>query len=603
VAAQNLKAGGKFLFAGAVVLFLSGLIAYLPGFNAPFTFDDLTSIVQNRWIRMASLSPRSLFDAAFQDFKQNRPLTNLSFALNYYFSQMNPFGYHLVNFCAMLLTAFGVWMVLRKILLRMGYDHSRAELASWLCALVWTVHPVNVQAVTYIVQRHACLAGMFSVWSLYFFHLSLEREERRRTFFILSALSCLFALLSKETTVTLPALLFIYKLYFFDELKPGWPRRNWKPMAALLVFYLAALVFALRPSMRQVAFDFSRMPFGPYQRFLAEPLVLCWYACLVVFPVPQRLSVEHQFFVSPAFFQPAYALIFWAVIFAVIALAVIRAGKNRALSFLLLWYFGQLLVEALPLPIDLAAEHRLYLASLSMIVPAIAGLILKPKNMKPFLALIVAVSLLLAGFTWQRNRLWLSPDMLWRDAVKKSPRFPRTANNYCAALSEKGKCDLAHNACNLAHALSRSLAEPYINLGVCYSKAGREDLAEKAFRLAADLSNNSAPALFNIGMSYSMRHDYRNAQKWFLAAIDKDPFYADSHYGLAQTYRALMRPDEYQRELRETIKLRPEWSEARAQLAWELVAQGNCPEAVRLVKAAPAMDPQLRSVLEQCRFQ
>jgi len=603
VAAPDLKPGGKFLFAGAVILSLSGLIAYLPGFNAPFTFDDLTSIVQNRWIRVASLSPHSLFDAAFQDFKQNRPLTNLSFALNYYFSQVHAFGYHLVNFCVLLLSAFGVWLVLRKILLRMGFDRSRAELAGWLCALVWIVHPVNVQAVTYIVQRHACLAGMFSIWSLYFFHRALEREERRRTFFILASLSCLFALLCKESAVMLPALLFIYQLYFFDELKPGWPRRNWKPMAALLVFYLAALVFVLRPSMRAVAFDFSRMPFGPYQRFLVEPLVLCWYAYLVVFPVPQHLSVEHQFFASPAFFRPAYALVFWAVIFAAIALAVFRARKNRALSFLLLWYFGQLLVEALPLPIDLAAEQRLYLASLSIIVPVIAGLVLKPKNMRPFLALIVLVSLLLAGFTWQRNRLWLSSDMLWRDAVKKSPQFPRTANNYCAALSEKGKCDQARNACNLAHSLSRSLAEPYINLGVCYSKTGREDLAEKAFRLAAELSNNSAPALFNIGMSYTIKHDYRNAEKWFQAAIDKDPFYADSHFGLAQVYRALKQADEYRRELREAIKLRPEWSEARAQLAWELIAQGNCPEAVRLVKAAPAMDPQLTSILEQCRFQ
>ena len=90
------------------------LVIYLPSFKAPFHMDDLTSIAQNRYIRISSLNPRSLWEASFQDYRQNRPLTNLSFALNYYFNQVNPFGYHLVNFCIFILTAFGVWLLGRQ---------------------------------------------------------------------------------------------------------------------------------------------------------------------------------------------------------------------------------------------------------------------------------------------------------------------------------------------------------------------------------------------------------------------------------------------------------------------------------------------------------
>jgi len=585
-------------WAALVVL---GLVIYLPAFNAPFTFDDHQAIVQNHYIRATSLSPQSLFRAAFQDYRQNRPLTNLSFALNYYFSQMDPFGYHLANFLVFILTAAGIRLLAKKLLLRLGLEESRAGLASWLAALAWVAFPLNVQAVTYTVQRATCMAGAFSIWSVYFFHLGMERKEKAGRDFLLSGLCCLSALLSKETALALPALLLAYKIYFFDRLAPGILSRNRKWLLGLSLFYLAALMFALRPAMSAVVFDFGRMPFTAWQRSLTEPMVLAYYAMLIVFPLPQRLSIEHHFFASRSWLEPRYTAIFLVLLLTAVILTFFRSRKNPALGFAALWYFGQLIVEALPLPIDLAAEQRLYLASLSFIVPALTRLLARPAKPRPAIFLIGLAILFYGGFTFQRNRAWNDPEMLWRDAVKKSPLFARPANNYCSVLADQGKCEQAFKACGLAIAFSRSLPDPYMNLGVCYSKRGREDLAEEVFRKAADLSGGSAWSLFHIGMTFYIRRDYASAVTWFAEAAAKDPSNPEPHFYLAQSFRVFGRTEDWMRELAAAVKLRPEWAEARGQLAWALVAAGRCPEAAALVKSAPALDPQFANVTEYCR--
>ena len=149
--------------------------------------------MKNQYVHILDLKPATLFRAAFQDFQQNRPLSNLSLALNFYFGQLNPFGYHVVNFIFFCLTALGIWLLLARLFVRLGFDPARSELAAWLSALLWTSHPLNTQAVTYIVQRHASFAGAFSIWSIYFFHLGLEAKKRRALFYSCFAVFAEFA--------------------------------------------------------------------------------------------------------------------------------------------------------------------------------------------------------------------------------------------------------------------------------------------------------------------------------------------------------------------------------------------------------------------------
>lgn len=119
-------------------LLLAGiaLAVYRPGMHSPFQYDDFASVVENPFIKINNLGLSALFSAGFQTRMQNRPLTNLTFALNYYFNGLDPFGYHLVNLTALLLTAIGVWALLHKLMRHLGYEALRAEFAAWLAALL-----------------------------------------------------------------------------------------------------------------------------------------------------------------------------------------------------------------------------------------------------------------------------------------------------------------------------------------------------------------------------------------------------------------------------------------------------------------------------------
>ncbi len=589
------------MFAAPVLIGIA-LLIYWPSFSVPFHFDDLESIVKNSFLRIPDLGLDSLISAAFQDWKHNRPLTNLSLALNFYFNQLNPFGYHLVNFLVLVFTALGIRMALGKFFIKLGNDPFRSRLAGWLVALVWIADPLNIQAVTYIVQRHSSMAGAFSVWSIYFYQMGKDREKKGGWFFSLAGLFCLLAMLSKETALTLPLLIFIFDLYFYQDPAKGWIVRNWKWLIALAAVYLLAGLWLFRPGMTaKLGADLAAqaMPLG--QRILLEPEVLAWYALLIIFPFPQFLSLEHQFTFSGSAADLSLALSSWLIILAVIFLALAKARKWKIFSFAVIWYFGQLAMEALPLPIDLANEHRLYLALLAILTPAIAIPVLRPGKIRLATAWILLVAAFFCGFTFTRNRVWQSRERLWKDAATKAPDLPRAWNNYCSALSENEKCSSAIRVCRKALSLSPDLADAHNSLGICFSQAGEFGPAEREFLKAGELgSDNYGIPYFNLGLLYSKSGDFETARKWFLRAIEKNPLDAPAHYNLALSCRRLGREDDYLRELREAVKAKPEWIEARLILARSLVEKGECPGAVELIRSAPAFDPGFEPILNGC---
>jgi len=589
--------------AAGLVLCLSALLIYLPGFKVPFIYDDRLSIVENDYIHIADLRPGTLKRAAFQDFLHNRPLTNLSFALNYYFNGLNPLGYHAVNFILLVLTALGIWLWLEKLLASARSGAWRTGLAAWLSALVWVAHPVNVQAVTYISQRHTSCAGAFAIWSMYFYHLGMERKKGGRRLFVLAGLFCLFGLLCKETVFILPAILFGYKLYFFDEFRPGRLKRNWIWIAGLAVFYGLLAAVALRPSMiALMQHEFHNYQFTATQRLLSEPRILLWYLAIVIFPAPQLLTVEHDFAISTSWFHPSATWISFVILMALSLAAVFEARRRKFFSWAVAWYLGQLLVELMPVPIDLAFDHRLYLASLSIIVPAVSWPVLRLK--KPGIAIgwVVVTALFFAGFSRDRNLVWGSAESLWKDAVIKAPASYRSWYNYCTALGESGNCRSAILACQKAIAFIPAYYRPHHNLGTCYFRTGQFELAEKELLKSTELCMGECMSPYmNLALFYGSQKEYDRATRWYLAAIGAEPRNAKAHYFLAANYRLLKREKESLEQLRKALNLDPELISARTELANALVAGGECGEALKLVRAAPAQDPAFAEIVRSCQ--
>ena len=583
----------KIIFGFAFIIFIS-LLSYFPSFNAPFQFDDLPAIVDNPYIKITNLMPSTLLRAGFQDRLHNRPLSNLSFAFNYYFGGLEPFGYHLVNFFLLIFTALGIWLVLFELFKKLGYERNRSALLSWLCALLWCVHPLNTQAITYIVQRHTALAGAFSIWSIYFYHLA-RTQKRSWLYFLLCALSAVIALTSKESALTLPLIIFFYKIYFFDELR--WNRSNKLWLGFLAGFYLLGALLFLRPEMlAKLKSDFLKREFSPLERFISQPAILIWYLGLIIFPFPQFLSLEHGF----SFFRSlsGYIWLGLGVIFilAVLTFAVRYAHRYRVFSFAVFWYFLVLLVEALPLPIDLASEHRLYLASLSIIAPLAGYLILRSRRPNLAFALLILVAFFWAGFTHQRNLVWKSKASLWKDAVLKAPTLSRPWNNYCSALVEEGFCFQAERICQKAIYLAPSSPQAYSSLGVCFLKKGDLSSAKKLFLKALELEPDYSPALFNLGMIYFKEKNWQEAEKWLKQLASPQSFY---YLGIIE-YR-LDRTNEAISYFKKALEINPRSKEIAERLAKILQEQRNCRELFELAKSYPFLRQIFLGFAKSCQ--
>ena len=528
-----------------IFLVAFALVIYLPSFKASFHYDDLNSIEKNQYVHILDFKPATLFRAAFQDGLQNRPLSNLSLAINYYFDQLNPFGYHIVNFLFFCLTALGIWLLLARLFVRMGFDPARSWLAAWLSALLWASHPLNTQAVTYIVQRHVSFAGAFSIWSIYFFHLGLEAKKRRSLFYPLCGLSGICALLCKETALTLPAIIFLYKIYFFDELKPGWLKNNAKWVIALAVFYGLGAAVALRPEMlAHLHREFTGKQISAWSKFLSTPRSLFWYLYLILFPFPQFLSLEHEFPVSAGLFHPFTTVVSWLAFLAVVFIALARARSWRIFSFAVLWYLGSLAVESMPLPIEIVYEHRLYLALLSLIVPACSWPVLKGKSLKMALTWVMVVALFFGFFTFSRNRVWISDIGLWEDILQKFPQYAAAYNHLGLAYAKKGQLDLAIQDYSKAIELDPQYANAYNNLGAAHHATGQFDLAIQDYNNAIELDPTNASTYYNLGNAYAKKGQFDLAIQDYSNAIELDPKLA-----LAYALRGAAYGDKSQLEL------------------------------------------------------
>ena len=583
-----------------ILLFVPGLLAYLPSFQVPFHFDDLESIVNNSYIRITRLTPSALYWAAFQDFRQNRPLTNLSFALNYYFNIVNPFGYHVVNFALLVVSAFCIFFILERVFTRIAKDRGLSRLLAFLTSFLWLLHPVNIQSVTYIVQRHSAMAGCFSLLSLLCYDLG--RSGKRTVFYALAAMSGICALLSKETAFVLPAFIFLYDLWFFQELKPGWLNRNWKWFAAIACLYAGLAAVALRGAISgRFSSDFSGYNFTGWERSLSQGRVLLYYLTLLVYPGGSRLTLEHQLDVSKSIIHPLDTVPAFLIILLLIGAALARSRKYPLASFGVLWYFGQLAMEAMPLPIDLANEHRLYLASIPVIALLPWFATVRLKNWHTGAAFCIVIAAMFGAITWSRNQVWLTPVKLWHDAVLKAPDLNRPWNNYCSFLIEQGEIYRAGYACSYAIKLDPKAAESHSNMGICLFKIGNYPAAEDELKKALEIDPKYSIAYFNLGLVRAAQKDLPGAQKYWEKALELKPRDPKVYYNLALIYEKINDPLDEMRMLKTAISLRPEYVEARLKAVQKMIELGLCDDAINMVNLSPVRDLRLEHAIQQCR--
>ena len=220
-----------------IILFLTfvfaGGLIYSNSFNSPFLFDDHHNI-QSKAIQIKSLTFENILNVIFNANLKSRPVSNISFAINYLLGEYEVTGYHIFNLLIHLINAILVYLILRLVLLRIGDKTQKnskklryINLAAFFTSLLFLLHPLQTQAVTYIVQRMASLAALFFLASFIFFiqfKIKVKQKEESTTQvhsrkwiypYICSLLFAVLAMKTKENAFTLPFIFIIFDLIFF----------------------------------------------------------------------------------------------------------------------------------------------------------------------------------------------------------------------------------------------------------------------------------------------------------------------------------------------------------------------------------------------------
>lgn len=538
--------------AGLAVL---AFVVYGNTFGVPFLLDDIIFIVESESIRSLSFSflGHGWTGPNWIDF---RPVADLSFRLNYQISGLDVWSYHLVNICIHAASAVLLYLVLRNILAtRLSPWWSQA--AALASAAVWVVHPININAVTYISQRFESLAAMFALAGLLAFLRSRISGQKNGDWWCL-----LFVLLSfgsKLSNLALPVLIWL--LDRFD-----WPKGVRDPAAKSPFFVLLVSTWLFAAWLFSAREDWTRSIVEGAARFSFDNLkiqstVIMYYCGKLVWPA--RLVFDEGKWPSPTAWEWLPAAIILSAVFIWSVLAVFRrnlAAFAVVSFFLLLGPSSSFVV----VPSYDAADYRMYLPSACFIALALGSFawLLSKRGGRVhriiFAAVTIVLVICLASVTWRRNQIYNSPTDLWSDNAAKRPLHSGSYVGVGEALMREGR--LAEAETTLSYARSKfSDNARLLNLsGMVAMQDGREIAAIGFWRRAHELAPENHVILSNLAISAFRSGDIAQASDLFGQVVSLRPRDVIALGNLAQVRILQGNLDEAQELVRRGLQVLPQ---------------------------------------------
>jgi tetratricopeptide (TPR) repeat protein len=498
------------------------LAVYSNSFHASWQFDDKPNIIDNHHLHLKDLRPQSLVKTLFTDPKNPRqigkklyrPIPCLTFALNWYFGEDSVRGYHIINLVIHTLTAFLLFLLILNLLRTPNLKNlldGDAYFIAFLAAALWAVNPIQIQAVTYIVQRMTSMAALFYTLSMLFYVKGrLNGSSLQRIYLLLGCmLAFLFALGSKENTVTLPAALLLIEVVCFQDLSLQHTRRVffWGSVAGgLLLFILGVWLFIPDYPFAFIR-NYNHRPFTLTQRLLTEPRIVLFYLSLIFYPIPGRLSIEHDVTISASLLQPWTTLPAILLTLILIGFGFLQIRKRPLIALAIVFFYLNHMVESTIIPLELIFEHRNYLPSLFLFLPVAAGFLMlidyyrkrKPAIRTVLVGFLVLLIITIGSGTYIRNKVWATEISLWHDAMLKAPQNARPLTNLAwqmaygpAAGPSRYDAALKYYQKALLLQKSRAYMNPIImdNMSGIYFRKGETqkaiDLLEEALAVSPD---------------------------------------------------------------------------------------------------------------------
>ena len=575
------------LFACLTIVFV-GILLYANSLNYPFQFDSVRYIPNNPVMR----DPGQLltFDYLWKEYTRRAFLMS-SLALNVQWGGFDPFGFRLLNLTVHILNSLLIYFISLKLCqsLHLFHEDKRGRtLCSILSALLFLTHPLQTESVLMVMSRAGMIAGFFYLSAFLIFQNLLEYKDNwkaiHKSVAGLTIAVCFFAGAGfKQTIVTLPCMLLIYYLCCLEPKHSFFSRiKKWRVAIGTVIFLIFGILFwkLFSDETFLIGYSDAGESIGRKNYMFSQLAVLIFYYFrLALFPF--NLNVDPDFPMTTSFAHPA----FWgsaALIVAAMIFAYRQACRGNAVYvFCLAWMLIVISPSSSIITLhDLAAEHRVYLASFGLFFifsVIFCKVIVQGKSILDFRRFAFSgllILFLLSATTLKRSAIWSSESQLWSDATKKSPRLLRPLVNLARGYSSEGRFDesivyyeraLAINpniffanynlgdlyyqkgrkedAIQLflrAHQIEPSIPETYARLGEINMELGHLELANQFLREAVEKNPNSPVAFRNLGfLHYFKWKKIREGKTFFKRSLMLDP----SQEG-AEQIRRLLAADE-----------------------------------------------------------
>jgi len=578
----------KYLIYTGQVFLLAVVVLILYGhtLDVPFYLDDFSSIRENPVI----YDWQGTFGELWH-YAALRIVGYFTFALNFQFHQFQFAGYHIVNISIHFLTSCTVFALLWSLLQTPALkDNTSDTTKRWLpliVALIFLAHPLQTQAVTYIVQRLASLAALFYIASMACFVQA--RLSKRLLFINLWLFTCtlftLLAFFTKQNTATLPIALFLIEWVFFTG--EGQRKRLLISgisafVGVIIVWIILALAFGKNPFSLQAMEALTKETTAiSRDSYLATQFSVLW-TYIRLFFLPVDLHIDYSYPIT-AHLWSFKALFAFAGHLLLVSAAVRYFRRFPLFAFGILFYYLAHAVESSVIPIrDVAFEHRTYLPNLGLMILCAWWLIEKLPQLldkKITQVIVLALLIVLSITTWYRNELWRNPVALWTDNVKHAPDKRRDWVILGKHLIQEGKPREA------IIALDRAIE---------YKKNPDGSMSKTL----------STEAMLNLIVAHKRLGEYDHALIWLnaglnskLSAFDRAKFLVNQ----GNVFYELRRYAESEASYREAVNVYPQSLTARANLASILAATGRFAEAEKMYLEILAIDPNNMTVKENLK--
>ncbi|WP_440268288.1 tetratricopeptide repeat protein [Dyella sp.] len=433
-----------YLVAAAIVLMCAiSASLYWPGLHGGFLFDDYPNIVDNKGVQPADATFGSLVRASLSSPSSDlkRPISSLSFALNYLAAGLDPFWMKVTNLVIHLVNGLLVFWLTSMLLAspKLRVSQQRATTLSLFIMFAWLILPINLTAVLYVVQRMESLANVFVLLGLIGYLVGRQLDGwRGLAISTASLVSCTaIGVLAKETAVMLPLYALIIEWILFGFRDPHFANfeSSKSPLdRRIVVLFVLVLAVPMTMGLAWLAPSFlnhaawATRDFTLGTRLLSEARVLVDYILWTYAPTPHALSFYHDDFdVSQSLLAPWTTLPCLLILVMLSAAMVTLRHCQPLLALGLGFYLSCHLLTGTVLPLELVYEHRNYFASYGLLLALFPFLIADPGASLPLArwTMLVGLTLLWCGMTWTTAAAWGNPLRLSEELAARAPDSPR----------------------------------------------------------------------------------------------------------------------------------------------------------------------------------